>query len=800
MSGIIEGYNYDIFISYRQKDNKGDRWVSEFVEALKAELESTFKEEVSVYFDINPHDGLLETHDVDASLKDKLKCLIFIPIISRTYCDPMSFAWKHEFLAFMEQASFDSTGLRIRLPYGNVASRVLPVRIHELDQADVKLCESAMGGPLRAIDFIYKSSGVNRPLRINEDNPRENLNHTFYRDQINKVANAIKEIIDGLKGTVTEKAPIENIKQNPGVEPQRRHITKIPTFLKLAIPLAALAIIIILVFSRPEIVVSGSRIAMIPLVVTGDENLELLAGTFGETFNDRMMQIGLTPVPRISMLQYASTEKEIKDISRELSARYIVSGNIKLEAGKTVIWLELISGRANKSLWSERYFTESEMIPAVTIEIVRKIAAKLRMKLSPEVLALLEEDLTEDATANLNYISANALINNATFFESYGAGEASTDLLRAIESYNRALSHDSLFAEAYARRSLALSWGIYLGYLSSSYVPLCRNDAQRSLELKKNLPEGHIAMGFYYYYCHPNESLKALEHFATASELMPGDYHPEYYMALVHRRDGDWEESQNLMRKVISSTPSEALFLTNIGISYEYMHDYDSAIMFHQRAIAIMPSWSDAHLNKAFSILLRDGKTAKAWPSLNAGYNGSSKVASEYRSYFLMLDGKYRDALAEIRSSAADQQDKYLQLATVYNRINESDSARIYYDSTIFFQKQFVGMPDNLPHIQMNLAQAYAGKGDYQRSIQEAGKALEQINRAGTSMMKSEYKQRYASILIMTDEHDEAIRLIDDLLTNPSLVSVKLIEHDITYDQLRSNPEFRAMMKKHSKK
>lgn len=53
MSSIIEGYNYDIFISYRQKDNqptpdygwqsKGDRWVSEFVDSLKTELESTIK-------------------------------------------------------------------------------------------------------------------------------------------------------------------------------------------------------------------------------------------------------------------------------------------------------------------------------------------------------------------------------------------------------------------------------------------------------------------------------------------------------------------------------------------------------------------------------------------------------------------------------------------------------------------------------------------------------------------------------------------------------------------------------------
>ena len=67
MSSIILGYEYDIFISYRQKDNKGDRWVSEFVEALKTELESTFKEEISV-FDINPHDCLLEIHIVDQSM------------------------------------------------------------------------------------------------------------------------------------------------------------------------------------------------------------------------------------------------------------------------------------------------------------------------------------------------------------------------------------------------------------------------------------------------------------------------------------------------------------------------------------------------------------------------------------------------------------------------------------------------------------------------------------------------------------------------------------------------------------
>jgi len=198
MPSIIEGYDYDIFISYRQKDNKGDRWVSEFVEALKTELESTFKEEISVYFDINPHDGLLETHDVGESLKEKLKCLVFIPIISRTYCDPKSFAWEHEFKAFVEQASEDQFGLKVRLPIGNVASRVLPINIHDLDNEDIKLCELVLGGVMRGIEFIYKEPGVNKPLTADDDE-KKNLNNTKYRIQINKVANAIKEIISGLK-------------------------------------------------------------------------------------------------------------------------------------------------------------------------------------------------------------------------------------------------------------------------------------------------------------------------------------------------------------------------------------------------------------------------------------------------------------------------------------------------------------------------------------------------------------------------------------------------------------------------
>ena len=88
----------------------------------------------------------------------------------------------------------DSFGSIVKLRNGNVSRRILPVRIHNLDNDDVNLLQEELGGQLRAIDFVYRETGVNRPLRP-EDNEDKNLNKTKYRNQVNKVANSIKEIL-----------------------------------------------------------------------------------------------------------------------------------------------------------------------------------------------------------------------------------------------------------------------------------------------------------------------------------------------------------------------------------------------------------------------------------------------------------------------------------------------------------------------------------------------------------------------------------------------------------------------------
>jgi tetratricopeptide (TPR) repeat protein len=364
MASLIPGFEYDIFISYRQKDNKGDRWVSEFVEALKTELESTFKEEISIYFDINPHDGLLETHDVDASLKEKLKCLVFIPIISRTYCDPKSFAWEHEFKAFVEQASQDHFGLKIKLPNGNVASRVLPVRIHDLDASDINECESVLGGFLRGIEFVYKEAGIDKPLSPNDDE-KKNLNNTKYRIQLIKVAHSIKEIILGMKNepskVIGEKEQIkESVKEvkTEGIKVVEKNPAKAYR-IRFIIPVLVVALLIIAgiiaypkIFKRNTIEklrASGERIsvAVMPFQnMTNDtiwniyqlgiqENLINYLSNFPKELLVRQTELISGLLQNKGVTNYASlTSSVAKTVSQKLESNVFISGSIQQSGNK----------------------------------------------------------------------------------------------------------------------------------------------------------------------------------------------------------------------------------------------------------------------------------------------------------------------------------------------------------------------------------------------------------------------------------------------------------------------------------
>jgi TolB-like protein len=355
MTSIIEGYNYDIFISYRQKDNKFDGWVTRFVGDLKKELEATFKEDISIYFDENPHDGLLETHIVDSSLKEKLKCLIFIPIISQTYCDPKSFAWQNELMAFNKMAKDDAYGRDITLANGNVASRILSVKIHELDAIDQKVIEDETGGVLRAIEFIYSEPGVNRPLNPDDD-ARENLNRTKYRNQINKVANTVKDIIESIKKYDKQDEEIlKNVKKEKPV-PSRYLNKRI-----IIASIIALALILFGIFFIPRLLKTlepiEKSIAVLPFRNdSSDDSTEyFMNGVLDELITRLQLIKELRVISRTSVEQYREINKTIPEIANELDVNYIVEGSGQKSGNSLRMRVQLIRANRESHIWANNF-------------------------------------------------------------------------------------------------------------------------------------------------------------------------------------------------------------------------------------------------------------------------------------------------------------------------------------------------------------------------------------------------------------------------------------------------------------
>ena len=582
MASIIAGYEYDIFISYRQKDNKYDGWVTEFVENLKKELEATFKETVSVYFDENPHDRLQETHHVAKSLEGKLRCVIFIPILSQTYCDPGSYAWQFEFLPFNKMAAEDHFGKEIKLRGGNYASRILPIRIHDLEPEDIELFQQETGSVLRAMDFVFKTaSGVNRPLRAHEDHPNDNLNKTFYRDQLNKVANAIKEIIIGMKAahdavSVEKQQPVSLLEGGSKLEKFAKAIKPIRKERKNLIPALVIALAIILtgVFiygklfkqNRLEILqASGERItvAVMPfqnmttdytwdvwqdgiqdILITSLSNSRELVVRQVESVNRLIQSNGVSN-------NYASlTPSVASNISKKLDADVFVCGNMKKAGPVLRVYAQLIDAKTKvvyQSFQIEGQFNE-EMI----FSLADSLATLVRDYL---VIAELKKELPSHSRQLASTNSPEAF----RFFI-YGRNEFfKKEWETARNWFNKALALDSNFV--YAINMLSIAYGNELLWDQAKKWSLMAYEKRDQMPLVQKINTSRIYAS---YHETPHETIRYLKQLLDFDNQDPVAL---YCLGLEYNKLRQYEKAIPEFEKVLK-------IYKKLGLKPDWANDY----------------------------------------------------------------------------------------------------------------------------------------------------------------------------------------------------------------------------------
>jgi tetratricopeptide (TPR) repeat protein len=635
MASIIPGYEYDIFISYRQKDNKYDGWVTEFTDHLKREIEATFKEDISVYFDENPHDGLLEIHNVDKSLETKLKSVVLIPIISQTYCDPNSFAWVNEFVAFNKIALSDPAGRDIKLASGNVCSRIIPVKIHDLDAADTELIENELGCRLRSIDFIFSSAGVNRPLKPG-DNPDKNLNKTYYRDQINKVANAVKDIIYSLHPDEKKRATksyqtsrqAEQIEGKPisvaetFAPPKRIPGKYIVTAIFGLLAVVAMIIFIPKLFQNTKSELSSGElikkaIAVLPVSnFTGNADLDYIASGIQDALCGQLGQMSnLIVRPRASTLQFRNSEEPIRQIAKKLSVNNIVESSIKGSEDNLQIEVRLIEAfPAEKYIWSSIFKQDwndisniysdiiHHIMDGIQIDILPQDEKKItnKMEHDPEILKLYDRGTyymnrrtSEDFEKGLKCFNEAIAIDPADPLPYLGlaigystAGHTSPvseDASARSESYAlKALSLDSTLADAHvvlAEKYLYTEWDFQAAERS----------LKRAMELNPNIPSVHYTYGWYLALLGKiDEAAAAMK---KAIEIDPIDQVSQGYLSWLYLYFGNFEDAVTEAQKLLQLQSDSTLAFYLIGSAYAEMGMHYEAIEMHKKGLAISPGY-----------------------------------------------------------------------------------------------------------------------------------------------------------------------------------------------------------------
>ena len=552
MSSLIKGYNYDIFISYRQKDNKYDGWVTDFVNNLNSELETTFKEEISVYFDINSHNGLLETHDVDASLKEKLKCLIFIPIISHTYCDSKSFAWEHEFKAFVEQASKDKFGMKIRLPNATVVNRVLSIRIHDLDNEDIELCESVLKGALRGVEFIYKEPGVNRPL-TRFDIESKNLNGTQYRNQINKVANAIKEIVSGLNAHSPE-----------------------PVTVKKAASL-----------NKDVPILKGNSIAVLPFVdMSSKKDQDYFCDGVTEEIINALVHIeNFRVIARTSAFAFKNQQVDVREIGRRLNVETLLEGSIRRDGNRLRIMAQLIKVDDGSHIWSERYDCDMQDVFAIQDEISMAIVNNLKIKLLGENKGTIAKRHTGNLEAYNFYLKGTYCWQLMTM-DGYR---------KALHYFEQALQKDPDYALAYIGfATVKIVSSVYGDVPPNEAFPKANEYITKALKIDNSLDEAYSALGVINTFYNWNWE-EAERNFKHALQLNPNGSLIHVYYSFLLTCTGRHKEAIEESMRAQELDPLSYFISTFTGIAFAFAGRFDDAIKEYQTTLTINPNYFFAH-------------------------------------------------------------------------------------------------------------------------------------------------------------------------------------------------------------
>jgi TolB-like protein/Flp pilus assembly protein TadD len=538
-------------------------------------------------------------------------------------------------------------------------------------------------------------------------------------------------------------------------------------------------------------------IAVLPFQSLSDEKENAyFADGIQDDILTNLSKIGeLKVISRMSVMSYrGDAVRNAREIGKALGVATLLEGSVRRVGNRVRVNVQLIDANNDEHIWAEDYDRDLTDVFAIQTDLAQKIASALQAKLSPTEKARLDNRPTQNPDAYLLFVQAHDYANRMDMFNDTS--------LKAIPLFEQAIKLDPTFALAFADLSMVQSWIYHSSDPNPAWREKARLNADEALRLQPDLPEGHLALGFSYYYG-DRDYQRALAEFEIAKRGLPNDAQAYLAIGAIQRRQGKWAESTANLEKAATLDPKGTNILINLASSHIALRNFETAKKILDRVMAIAPRSLEACGLKGFMAVLWKGDLSAAEKAFSSvpPENDVSGLMTWGRAWILTLERKFPDALELLEGFRGDTMfttttapyPTAFAKGLIHLLQGDKTKARAEFEKAREISEKLLreAPGDAARHAQHG--RILAALGQKQEAIAEGKRAVELLPESQDALDGPQCTSALAEIYACTGEFDEAFRLLDHLFAIPCNLTVPMFKLDPAWDPLRKDPRYQKL-------
>ncbi len=547
--------------------------------------------------------------------------------------------------------------------------------------------------------------------------------------------------------------------------------------------------------AAPTAPVPVKSIAVLPLENLSDEkeNAYFADGIQDELVSDLAKIKDLKVISRTSVMQYkAGITRNLKEIAQQLGVSNIVEGSVRRSGSHMRVSVQLIDALTDRHLWAQNYDRTVADSVALQGELATQIASEVGATISPQEKARLSATPTKNTAAYDAYLRGRAFASALT--TDFSNQES------AARSFQEAVTLDPDFALAWAYLSCTQSSNYWTGVDSTpARLAAAKDAADRALALDPNLPETHLALGYYRYYGLRDFS-GALAEFQVAEKSLPNNVDVLMAISLIQRRFGHWDESIAASRRAVELDPRNIRSAASLVVGYYTERRYSDALAMSDHILAVEPSNPEGIQLKAYCLWALGNPEAVDLLLVNPGASARLRgyAASTKRHYAEAAD-LLSTALKEARSDD-ERGEILLDLGLAQQRAGNVAASKAAYQQAVQQVTQELSTVSKgsvaEAGFHSELGIAYAGLGKAADAISEGQKGMALQPTSQDPVDGPNREEAMAYIYALLGNADEAIPILKRLLHVPSFTDItpEFMPIDPIWDPIRNDPRFQQLL------